>query len=103
MQGPQTIALPPNDATLLSRVLEPDKPLLSAAAAESILALDFPPAERDRLKELANKARSGDLSPGEQQEIDSYGRVGSLLSILKSKARKTLTTTRRLPNLTDSG
>ena len=50
MQGPQTIALPPNDATLLSRVLEPDKPLLSAAAAESILALDFPPAERDRLK-----------------------------------------------------
>ncbi len=97
MPPPQTIAPHLNEATLLSRVLEPDKPLLSAAAAESILALDFPPAERDRLKELAGKARAGDLSLAEQQEIDSYGRVGSLLSILKSKARKTLVATRRAP------
>ena len=97
MLAPQKIAPNPNEATLLSRVLEPDKPLLSAAAAESILALDFPPAERDRLKELAAKARSGSLSSAEQQEIDSYGRVGSLLSILKSRARKALATTKRSP------
>jgi hypothetical protein len=91
---PTTQTSPPNEATLLSRVLEPDKPLLPPAAAKAILALDFPAADRDRMRELAGKARAGELSAAEQQEIDTYGRVGALLSILKSKARRALGTTR---------
>lgn len=42
------------------------------------------------MRELAARARAGTLTAEEQAEIDTYGRVGSLLSILKSKARRSL-------------
>ncbi|MDB5306767.1 MAG: hypothetical protein JWO38_969 [Gemmataceae bacterium] len=79
-----------NEAVLLRRVLEPGKPFLTPAAAKAIVGLDFPDDDKARLKELAGKARAGGLSAAEQQEVEAYGRVGSLLSILRAKARKTL-------------
>jgi hypothetical protein len=42
------------------------------------------------MRKLAAKARQGNLTLTEREEIDAYGRVGSLLSIMKSKARKAL-------------
>jgi hypothetical protein len=79
-----------NEAAILQRVLEPDRPTLSVAAARSILAIEFSPADKARMRELAAKARAGSLTADEQAEIDAYGRVGSLLAILKSKARRSL-------------
>src|SRR5712691_8722438 len=73
-----------------SRLLQPGKPTFSPDVARAVLALDFPPEEKARLRELAAKAREGTLTPEEQEQIDSYGRVGSVLSILKSKARVSL-------------
>jgi hypothetical protein len=73
-----------------SRLLQPGKPTFSPAVARAVLALDFPPEDKARLRELAAKAREGTLTPEEQEQIDSYGRVGSVLSILKSKARVSL-------------
>ena len=70
---------------------------LSAAAAQYILSLDFQKEERDRMHELALKAQEGTLSTREEAEIDSYERVGHLLSIWKSKARKALKQARRGP------
>ncbi|HEY2784332.1 MAG TPA: hypothetical protein VGJ05_05085 [Fimbriiglobus sp.] len=82
--------LPNDDAQLLQRVLEPGKPLLSPAAAESILQLQFPKEDQTRMKRLAERARAGTLTAGEANEIGAYDRVGSLIAILQSKARKTL-------------
>jgi hypothetical protein len=73
-----------------SRVLEPDRPTLAAAAARSILALTFPDADRVRMRQLSAKAREGVLSLDEQGEINNYERVGHILSLMKSKSRRSL-------------
>ncbi len=79
-----------SEAAIFSRVLEPEKPMLSDDAARSILALDFAPADRERMNALAAKARAGALSPAEDEELENFLRVGDLLAIMQSKARRTL-------------
>lgn len=79
-----------SEMAILTRVLEPDKPTLSPEAAHALLALDFSPADKARMRELAAKAREGTLTPAEQAATDSYERVGHLLNILQSKARRSL-------------
>jgi hypothetical protein len=86
----QRTKLPNHEAAILGRLLEPDRPTLPATAARALLDLDFCQEDRDRMSALAAKARAGTLTPDEQTEIEAYSRVGSLLSILKSKARKSL-------------
>ena len=81
---------PSHDAAILARLVSPTEPPLSPAAAEGILGLAFSPADRDRMHALAAKARAGTLSEGELAEVEAYSRVGSLLGILKSKARRAL-------------
>jgi hypothetical protein len=63
---------------------------LTPAAARSILRLEFPEGDRLRMRELAEKARNGTLTRAEQEEIETYSRVGSVLGIFKSKARVAL-------------
>lgn len=79
-----------SEVAIFSRVLEPDQATLSVSAARAILALGFPPADRNRMRELSAKAREGTLSPAEQDEINNYERVGHILSLMKSKARRSL-------------
>ena len=52
------------EAEIFSRIFEPEKPNLSAAAARSLLQLDFRPEDRRRMDELAEKARHGTLTAG---------------------------------------
>jgi hypothetical protein len=54
------------------------------------LAIGFGPEDTDRMRLLAEKARQGTLTAGEQREIDNYERVGHYLAILQSKARLAL-------------
>ena len=86
----QTTEVKTTEAAIWDRMLEPNRPTLSAASAKDILALEFPKTDKDRMHELAAKARAGTLTSAEEEEIDIYGRVGSVLSIWKSKARKSL-------------
>ena len=79
-----------SDVAILNRVLEPGKPTFSPQAARDILALDFGPADKERMRQLSAKARAGNLTPHEQIEIDNYERVGHLLNIMQSKARRSL-------------
>ena len=79
-----------SEAAIFSRVLEPEKPMLSDDAARSILALDFTQADRDRMNALAAKARTESLTGDENEELDNYLRMGDLLAIMQSKARRTL-------------
>jgi hypothetical protein len=84
-------SVPPyHEAAILTRIAGPDEPALSAAAAKGILTLGFSVADKDRMHTLAAKAREGTLTADEQTEVEAYSRVGSLLGILKSKARRAL-------------
>jgi len=61
---------------------------MNPEAARAILALDFAPADRERMHQLAVKNQDGLMTESEQQELDSYRRVGRLLDLLSSKARQ---------------
>ncbi len=79
-----------SEVAIFSRVLEPDQATLSAAAARALLALGFSQADKGRMRQLSAKAQQGTLTPDEQTAINNYERVGHILSLMKSKARRSL-------------
>ena len=79
-----------SEVAIFGRVLEPEKATLDIAAAKAIINLDFKQADKDRMRELLAKAKKGTLLAAEQVEIDNYERVGHMLSLMKSKARRSL-------------
>ena len=82
--------LPYHEAAILRRIVGPDELSLSAATAKGILALELSRADKDCMHRLAAKARAGTLTDDEQAQIEAYSRIGSLLGILKSQARRAL-------------
>ena len=76
--------------TLWERLIEPEEQEMSSDAARHILTLKFAAADIERMNELAAKARQGTLTSEEDDELETYIRVGNRLSILKSKARQHL-------------
>lgn len=79
-----------SEAALWGRLFDPTSHELSTDLARYILTLKFPQPDIDRMHELAEKARAGTLTLEEHIELDSYERVGHVLSLMKSKARKSL-------------
>ena len=86
----QLAELPTKEAAIIARLDLADHQPLSPQAAEGILAVGFSQADQDRMNRLAAKARAGTLTPDESAEAEAYSRIGSLLGILKSKARQSL-------------
>jgi hypothetical protein len=84
----QLLELPNTEAAILRRIIGPDDPPLSPAAVEGILSLGFKSADKMRMRHLAAKSRAGALTRKEKAEVEAYSRIGSLLGILKSKARR---------------
>ena len=78
-----------HDAAFFGRVLLSLDPESVAEVARSIDEITFSKEDQERMQRLADKASAGTLTPEEEQEIDSYERVGHYLGILKSKARLT--------------
>ncbi len=72
------------------RVFATVEPKMAAEAARAILALEFAPEDKARAKELAAKARAGKLTPSEQNEAAAYAEIGSLVSMLRARARAAL-------------
>ena len=79
-----------DEVAILSRVIEPDKPTLSPAAARSLLELEFTLQDKARMHALLDKNQEGRLTKHERQELDSYRRVGRLIDLLSAKARVSL-------------
>jgi hypothetical protein len=79
-----------SEADIFSRVFDPVERNMSKEAAKTILKLDFSETDRERMNALAEKARNGALTPAEDEELESYIRVGHLISIMQSKARLAL-------------
>jgi hypothetical protein len=82
--------LPPVEAGILERLLEPGFDDLSPEFARRLVALEFQQCDADRLHALGAKARAGTLTPDEDAELEAYLRVGHMLNILKLKARSFL-------------
>jgi hypothetical protein len=81
-----------SDAEILNRLIEPKVENLPPEVAHYLLSLDFCQSDRDRMHELAAKAREGTLTAAEQHEAESYERIGHLVALWRSKARKSLKT-----------
>jgi hypothetical protein len=81
---------PSTEGAIWSRPLPPAGKSLSLEAARFLLRLEFAQEDRDRMHELAAKAREGTLTPDEKEGIRNYELVGTLLALMKSKARQRL-------------
>ena len=79
-----------SEMTILDRLIRAEQAGFSAAAARSILKIDFEPGDRERMHQLAVKAQDGTLTAAEQAETDAYEIIGHLLDLMHSKARLSL-------------
>jgi len=85
---------PVGEIDICERIVHPTGPM-SRETAKRILELEFSDAQRRRMHELAERNRRGTLQAGEEEELDNYCRVGTTLSLLKSRARQVLKSRRR--------
>ena len=76
-------------AAIWERAVDFEKEL-SPTAARALLQVRFAASEHERMSALLEKARSRKLTPREEEEMDTYELLGSLLGILHSKARQAL-------------
>ena len=67
-----------------------DRANLTPTLAKQLLKLGFGDDDRAIIAELTAKNRTGAIAPGELEELDKYVRVGGILSVLHSRARKAL-------------
>jgi uncharacterized protein YnzC (UPF0291/DUF896 family) len=84
------MALSTFESAILTRVVLPEAATLTPAVAQSVLSMEFTDVDRRRMNELSEKAQEGTLTGDEQTELDSYERIGHFLSLLRSKARRSL-------------
>lgn len=85
-----SITTPEIGAEILARVINPEHGGMPAGAAREILNFNLPPGDRDRVNELAAKAREGELTPEERSLLDEYERVTAMIELMQSKARLSL-------------
>jgi hypothetical protein len=78
------------EADILSEIIAPDQPTLPEDSARSILNLHFNQQAIDRMNELAERNRRGQLEESERDLLAKYQRVGSFLNLLQAKARLSL-------------
>ena len=79
-----------NEVTILGRVLGGDNDRLPTQLARHILALGFSDRDKARMHDLAVRNQGDALTSVEKKELFAFAKAGTLLSILKSKARRTL-------------
>ena len=77
------------NATVLERAIDFEREL-SPTAARALLQIRFAYRQHERMSALLEKSRSGTLTAREEEEIDTYERLGCLIGILHSRARQAL-------------
>jgi hypothetical protein len=79
-----------NEVTILARVLGNNDGRLPRQMARYILDVSFSDRDKDRMHDLAVRNQDDALTAAEKDELLAFANAGSMLSILKSKARRTL-------------
>jgi len=64
------------------------------AAVEAILRIGFNETDRERMIVLAERAKAGDITNEESEALEHYRHIGKLLELMKSRARRSLQTSR---------
>jgi hypothetical protein len=78
---------------VLDRYLDPLTDALSPQVARKILELQPNPEDLARVAELGEKANAGTLTEAERDEYRTLADVGTLVALLKAKARRALVQT----------
>ena len=78
------------EADILNEMVSPDVADFLPEGARVLLALQFTPRAISRMNELAEKNRLDAISSAEKDEMDKFKRVGNFLSVIKAKARLSL-------------
>lgn len=73
-----------------ARLMQSSGDQLLPEAAEYLLSIRFADSDVDRMRQLAERSETGDLTREERAEFDSYLHVGNLLAVIQSKARLAL-------------
>jgi len=79
-----------SEIEILARVLGNGKGTLPVSMARYILNREFSETDKIRMHDLAVRNQDDALSADELDELDAYAKAGTMLSILKSKARRVL-------------
>jgi hypothetical protein len=79
-----------NEVTILARFLTNGTGPLPKNLARYILSLTISQEDKARMHELAVRNQDDALTPVEKKQMHDFGKAATLLSILKSKARRTL-------------
>lgn len=80
---------PNTESAILARLIQ-SREDITHEVAQFLLSIDFESDDLKRMDALSEQARKGSLTPEEEAELDSYLHVGSLLSIMQSRARRVL-------------
>lgn len=81
---------PASEAAIFADLWDRPTSKLSPAVARYILRLQFSDEERQRVVDLVRRNQTGGLTTGEITEMDNLLKVGDLLALLQSKARRVL-------------
>ena len=79
-----------NEVTILARFLGDGNGQLPKDVVRYILDLTISERDKARMHDLAVRNQDDALTPAEKEEMHAFGNAATLLSILKSKARRTL-------------
>jgi hypothetical protein len=79
-----------NEVTILARILGNEDGQLPDDVARYILDHNISDRDKARMHELAVRNQDDELTPAEREELYGFAKATTLLSILKSKARRTL-------------
>src|SRR5258708_30227 len=93
MKGPPVSTSTNNskcEVTILARILGNQHGQLPLQLSRYILKTGFTDEDKARMHDLASRNQDDDLSSEEKEELFAYAKAGTLLSILKSKARRAL-------------
>lgn len=69
------------------RVIRPETTGWTHAGAEAILQLGFQEVDRERMIDLLERAKAGELPDDEADELEKYRHVGTTLELMQSRAR----------------
>ncbi len=79
-----------SEIEILAHVLGNNQGELPPDIARYILSLGFSEKDKARMHDLAVRNQDDALSPAEKEELFAYAKADTLLSILKTKARRVL-------------
>ncbi len=87
MNAATTVAI---EEGIWSRAIKPRSGDLPVAVAQGWLRVKLAPRDIRRAEALTRRAVSGELSPGEADQLAAYRRAGRLLELLQAKARRSI-------------